>query len=78
VDSFIRFLFFMFCPIWPEIRGHALPDSMITILDDKEGNAKLPAKVAWKIDEKRMKFIKFPIAGLLCPRSGVITADGDL
>jgi hypothetical protein len=61
-----------------EIRGHELPDSIIAVLDSKEGAEKLPAKVSWKIDEKRAKFIKLPTEGLLCPRSGVITADGGL
>ena len=61
-----------------EIRGHELPGSIIAVLDGKEGAEKLPAKVAWKIDKKRAKFIKLPTEGLLCPLSGVITADGGL
>ncbi len=61
-----------------EVRGHELPDSIIAVLDSKEGAEKLPAKVAWKIDEKRAKFIKLSTEGLLCPRSGVSTADGGL
>ena len=36
----------------------------------------LPAKVAWKIDEKTKKFVSLPTKGLRCPRNGIITADG--
>ena len=61
-----------------EMHGHELPDSIIAVLDNKEGVEKLPAKAAWEIDEKRKQFLKLPTEGLLCPRSGVITADGGL
>ncbi len=61
-----------------EIRGHQLPDSIIAVLDNKEGDAMIPAKFAWKIDETRMKLITFPVEGLLCPKRDVITADGGL
>jgi hypothetical protein len=36
----------------------------------------LPAKAAWKIDEKTGKFVVLPVSGLHCPRGGIITADG--
>ncbi len=59
-----------------QIHGHELADTIIAVLDSKEGAEILPARFAWKIDEKHAKFIKLSIEGLLCPRSGVITADG--
>lgn len=61
-----------------QINGHELPDSIIAVLDSKEGAEMLPARFAWKIDQKRAKFIKLSTEGLLCPRNGVITADGGL
>jgi hypothetical protein len=36
----------------------------------------LPVTVAWRVDEKTGKFVPLPAAGLLCPRSGIDTADG--
>jgi hypothetical protein len=36
----------------------------------------LPAKAAWKIDEKAGKFIALSHNGLSCPRSGIVTVDG--
>ena len=39
-------------------------------------NTQLKAMAAWTIDEKHAKFGPFPIAGLTCPRSSIISADG--
>lgn len=36
----------------------------------------LPARAAWKIDEKAGKFVALSSSGLSCPRGGIITADG--
>jgi hypothetical protein len=38
----------------------------------------LPATAAWRIDEKTGKLSAVPVAGLKCPRSDIITADGGL
>jgi hypothetical protein len=38
----------------------------------------LPAKVAWKIDEKNGRFVSIPTDGVRCSRSGIITSDGGL
>jgi hypothetical protein len=38
----------------------------------------LPAVIAWKIDEKQVKFVKLDVEGLRCSRDGLITADGGL
>jgi len=34
--------------------------------------------IAWKIDDKQMKFVKLETEGLRCSRDGIITADGGL
>jgi hypothetical protein len=41
-----------------------------------DDNTQLKATAAWTIDEKKAKFATFPTAGLTCPRSSIITADG--
>jgi len=41
-----------------------------------DDNTQLKATAAWTIDEKKAKFAAFPIAGLTCPRSSIISADG--
>lgn len=53
---------------------------VVAILDaeTETGAATLPAKIAWKIDEKKTKFVSLFTAGLRCPRSGIITLDGGL
>jgi hypothetical protein len=63
-----------------EMNGKEGKDIVVAILDnEKETDASaLPAKVAWKIDQKNMKFVSVPIEGLRCPRTGVITSDGGL
>jgi hypothetical protein len=63
-----------------EMNGKESKDIVVAILDnEKETDANaLPAKVAWKIDQKNMKFVSLPIEGLRCPRTGVITSDGGL
>jgi len=67
--------------------GKDLPDTIYAVLDNKKGfdpdtshhsmaGPPLPAIVAWHIDEKKRKFVAVPVAGLLCPRSGIFTVDG--
>ena len=41
-----------------------------------DDSTQLKATAAWTIDEKHAKFGTFPIAGLTCPRSSIISADG--
>ena len=50
--------------------------AVVAILNNEQGKDTLSATAAWKIDEKRAKFIKISTDGLGCPRSGIITADG--
>jgi hypothetical protein len=55
-------------------------DTVVAILDNEKdtGASALTAKLAWKIDQNKMKFVSVPIEGLRCPCSGVITLDGGL
>jgi len=63
-----------------EMNGKESKDILVAILDNEKEPAAsaLTAKVAWKIEQKEMKFVTVPIEGLRCPRSGVITLDGGL
>jgi hypothetical protein len=63
-----------------EMNGKESKDIVVAILDNEkktDANA-LTAKVAWKIDQKKMKFVSVPVEGLRCPRSGVNTSDSGL
>ena len=59
-----------------QVNGHDLPGTIIAVLKNEEGAEKLTATAAWKIDEKRKKFVALPTEGLRCPRDGIITVDG--
>jgi len=61
-----------------QVKGQKVPEIIVAVLDNKAGMENLPAKDAWKVDEKTAKFVKMPTDGLQCPRSGIITADGGL
>jgi hypothetical protein len=63
-----------------EINGKETKAIVVAILntETESGAATLPAKIAWKIDEKKAKFVSLPTEGLRCPRSGIITLDGGL
>ncbi len=63
-----------------QARGRELPDLIMAVLDGSgaadPSTDSLPVKTAWKIDQKAAKFVPIPGEGLLCPRSGIITAEG--
>jgi hypothetical protein len=63
-----------------QTNGKESKDIVVAILDNEKEPAvnALTAKVAWKIDQNKMKFVSVPVEGLRCPRSGVITSDGGL
>lgn len=63
-----------------EINGKETKTIVVAILntETESGAAALPAKIAWKIDEKKAKFVSLSTEGLRCPRSGIITTDGGL
>jgi hypothetical protein len=48
------------------------------VLRNEDGVAILPAVVAWRIDDKQVKFVELQTEGLRCSRDGIITADGGL
>ena len=68
--------------------GQKLPGTVVAVLDNRSADVHgashystndetlLPAKAAWRVDEKAMKFVPLPTNDLRCPRSGIITADG--
>lgn len=61
-----------------ELGGKKLSDAVIAILDNSKGRKPagylkeimLPAKIAWKIDERQERFIPMPTEGLRCAFSG--------
>jgi hypothetical protein len=59
-----------------QLNGHDVPGTAIGVLKNEAGVENLPAVVAWKIDDKQMKFVKLETEGLRCSRDGIITADG--
>ena len=61
-----------------QLNGHEVPGSAIGVLKNEHGVEMLPAVIAWKIDDKQMKFVKLQIEGLRCSRDGISTADGGL
>ena len=61
-----------------QVKGRDLPDIIVAILDGAPTADRLPAQAAWKIDQQHAKFVKVPIEGLVCPRSGIYTVDGGL
>ena len=63
-----------------DMNGKETKTIVVAILDTgtESGAATLPAKVAWKIDERKAKFVSLSTGGLRCPRSGIITVDGGL
>ena len=61
-----------------QIKGKDLPDVIFAILDGVRATDPLPVLTAWKIDQRRAKFVKVSGDDLLCPRSGIYTVDGGL
>jgi hypothetical protein len=61
-----------------QLNGHDLPGTEIGVLKNEDGAQTLPAVIAWKIDDKQVKFVKLQTEGLRCSRDGIITADGGL
>lgn len=70
---------------WPQsfaeqcqVAGKETPDAVIAILDNSQGQKPkgylekivLPAKIAWKIDERQERFVPMPTQGLSCAVTG--------
>src|SRR5947208_12386968 len=60
-----------------QLNWHDLPGTAIGVLKNEDGKF-LPAMIAWKIDDKQVKFVKLQTEGLRCSRDGIITSDGGL
>lgn len=69
-----------------KLNGKTLPDTFFGILDNHAGDrtkpidpsddtSLLPVLTAWRIDEKRAKFVSQPATGLACPRNGTFSVD---
>jgi hypothetical protein len=60
-----------------DLNNHKV-DVYFSILDRDDGKnlATLPAKFAWRVDEKAMKFVQLETSGMRCYRSDAITLDG--
>ena len=63
-----------------DINGKDTKAIVVAILhnETESGMPTLPAKIAWKINEKKAKFVSLSTEGLHCPRSGISTIDGGL
>src|SRR5438093_2576391 len=61
-----------------QLNGHDVPGAAIGVLKNEDGVEILPAVIAWKIDDKQIKFVKLQTEGLRCSRDGIITTDGGL
>jgi hypothetical protein len=59
-----------------ELNGKELKEVVLAVLKREEGAAKFHALQAWKIDEKKKKFIPLSTEGLLCGPDGISTEDG--
>jgi hypothetical protein len=61
-----------------QVASRDIPNAVIAILDNSEGQRPkayldqimLPAKIAWKIDERQERFVPMPTQGLTCAVSG--------
>jgi hypothetical protein len=61
-----------------QLNGHDVPGTAIGVLKNENGVEMLPVLIAWKIDDKQMKFVTLQTQELRCSRDGIITADGGL
>jgi hypothetical protein len=57
-------------------KGRKSDATFVGVLDGAATGDMLPAKAAWRIDEKAAKFVKVDTSDLLCARSGIHTSDG--
>jgi hypothetical protein len=57
------------------LNGKDRPDVIVAVLDGAASSDLLPVKTAWKIDQKQAKFVPVSGEGMLCPKSGISSAD---
>lgn len=58
-----------------QLNGKKLPEVVVGVLKNEEGAAMLQALQAWKIDEKKKKFVSLQTEGLNCGRDGISSED---
>ncbi len=58
-----------------QVGGKEVPDYIYGVLEKKAGMEKYSVKAAWKLDEKRKKFVAVPVEGMRCPRGEIFTVD---
>jgi len=61
-----------------QLNGHDVPGTAIGVLKNEAGVEMLPAVIAWKIDDKQMKFVELQTEGLRCSRINITGTDGGL
>ena len=59
-----------------QANGHELPETALGVLKKEAAGEMLSAVIAWKIDEKRKKFVELKTEALRCARNGITTGDG--
>ena len=52
------------------------PSSPVEGHPSSNDHSLIPAERAWRIDEKKARFVETSANGMMCPRDGVATADG--
>ncbi len=67
------------------LNGKELPDVFVGVQDNRKADRRkprdamdaslLPVLTAWRIDETHARFVAQPAAGLVCPATGIFTAD---
>jgi hypothetical protein len=58
-----------------ELNGKKLPDVVLGVLKREEGAATFQALQAWKIDQKKKKFVPLSTEGLRCGPDGISSED---
>jgi hypothetical protein len=61
-----------------QVDGRDLSGTAIGVPRNEDGVQVLRAIIAWKIDDKQMKFVKIQTEGLRCARDGISTGDDGL
>jgi len=56
------------------VDGRDVPEYIYGVAENK-GGMEASVRAAWKVDEKRSKFVEMPLAGLRCPGSEIFSVD---
>ncbi len=58
-----------------QVGGKEVPEFIYGVLEKKPGMQTYSVKVAWRLDEKRVKFVPMPVEGLSCPSDSIFSVD---